>query len=241
MNRTDSSRFPATHWSAVAQAANGSDPILARRAFEQLCCQYRDAIVEWMRLQRLSPQDSEDAAHDFLQQWLKRDNPLKGFSRGDRRFREFLRVCLRRFLSDWRDHKAAKFRGGGLIHEPLDAYDVAFCEEQARENLDYVLARQIHERVMTRLGIEWRGKLPVQSFNRLMGIASGSVHNPGYSSLSKELRVPIGTIKSWVFRLRGDYYDSFREAVMELVDPLVVDSELVYLHELIFTPPHGSS
>ena len=92
--------FPLTHWSGVVQAA-GAEPDKARRAFEQLCADYRDAIAHWMRLQRLSPEDAEDAAHDFLAQWLQRENPLRDFQRGERRFREFLRVCLRRFLADW--------------------------------------------------------------------------------------------------------------------------------------------
>ena len=104
--------FPATHWSAVLQAA-GAEPDKARRAFEQLCADYRDAIAHWMRLQRLTPEDAEDAAHDFLAQWLQRENPLHGFQRGERRFREFLRVCLRRFLADWHARRHAARRGGG--------------------------------------------------------------------------------------------------------------------------------
>src|SRR5262245_12331681 len=68
------SPLPSTHWSAILQAA-GADPDRARRAFEQLCADYRDAIVRWMVLQNLSRENAEDAAHDFLAQWLQRENP----------------------------------------------------------------------------------------------------------------------------------------------------------------------
>lgn len=229
--------FPQTHWSVVLEASGESNPERARRAFEQLCAEYRDAIVNWMRLQHLPPEDAEDAAHDFLEQWLKRENPLQGYERGERRFREFLGVCLRRFLEDWRTRRAAKRRGGGAPHDSLEMHELAGNAQIPSWDIDYALAREIHERTLGRLKTDWQAKLAGDAFDRVMGIASGSLDSPGYSGLAAELGVPIGTVKSWVFRLRCDYHDGFRDAVLRLVDPALVEDDLVYLHGLLLTPP----
>jgi len=73
-----------------------------------------------MRARRVPADDVEDSAHDFLRSWLGREKSLAGFERGERRFREFLSVCLRRFLADWYTGRQALRRGGGMPHKPLD-------------------------------------------------------------------------------------------------------------------------
>src|SRR6185503_14017869 len=106
----------------------------------QICADYRNAIVHWMRLHRLDPHEAEDAAHDFLERWLRRDNPLKGFERGERRFRDFLHVCLRRFLVDRIATKEAKRRGGGMSHLQVEAHEPAALDTDSVATLDYALA-----------------------------------------------------------------------------------------------------
>ena len=228
--------FPATHWSAVLQAA-GAEPDKARRAFEQLCADYRDAIVHWMRLQRLSAEDAEDAAHDFLAQWLQRENPLHGFQRGERRFREFLRVCLRRFLADWHARRGAARRGGGAEHVPLEPDDPIEDGAASHADLDFAFATQIHRASLAKLKAQWQTKLHGEAFDRLRAVALGESENPGYSALAGELGTTVGTLKSWMFRFRREYHEAFRDAVSRQADPSFIDHDVLDLHKLLLDSP----
>lgn len=229
--------FDATPWSAVMQAA-GDDPEKARRAFERLCGEYRDAIAHWMRLQRLSKEDAEDATHDFLEQWLRRDNPLQNFQRGERRFREFLRVCLRRFLADWRDRRRTASRGGGAEHVPWEHDDVIADGADSHAHLDFALATHIHAGAIARLRAQWRSQLGANGqFDRLQDVALGTASSPGYGALASELQAPVGTVKSWVFRFRREYHATFRQAVEQQADPALIDHDVVHLHQLLLHPP----
>jgi DNA-directed RNA polymerase specialized sigma24 family protein len=228
--------FPLTHWSGVLQAA-GAEPDQARRAFEQLCADYRDAIAHWMRLQRLSPEDAEDAAHDFLAQWLQRENPLRNFQRGERRFREFLRVCLRRFLADWHARHGAARRGGGTEHVPLELDDCASGDADSNAHLDFAFASQIHSSALAKLKVEWRNKLRSEAFDRLCAVALGNEENPGYAALATELGATAGTVKSWMFRFRREYHEAFRDAVSRQSDPSLIDDDVLHLHKLLLHRP----
>jgi DNA-directed RNA polymerase specialized sigma24 family protein len=226
--------FPPTDWSMILDAAGRRpDSEVARRAFERLCCEYRDSIVRWMGLQRLTAEDAEDAAHDFLHRWLERENPLLGFERGERRFRDFLRVCLRRFLIDWQEARVAKRRGGGAVHLPLPPDELMANPQDPLEDIDFALAAQIHERVVARLQSEWDGLVTREAFHRIRTVALNPQENVSYASLARELAISVGTLKSWIFRLRRRYHDIFREAVRSQTDPSELDDELVYLHGLV--------
>lgn len=228
--------FNATPWSAVLQAA-GDDPDKARRAFERLCGEYRDAIAHWMRLQRLSIEDAEDATHDFLEQWLTRENPLQGFQRGERRFREFLRVCLRRFLADWRErHRAAK-RGGGAEHVPWEHDEVIPDGADSHAHLDFAFATQIHADVIASLKPKWQSRLPDGRFDRLQAVVLRTAPHPGSAALAAELGAKVNTANSWVLRFREDHFTAFRQAVVRQTDPEFVNDEVIYLYELLFHPP----
>lgn len=239
--------FDPTPWSAVVQAA-GDDPERARRAFERLCGDYRDAIAHWMRLQRLSPEDAEDATHDFLKQWLQRDNPLQGFQRGERRFREFLRVCLRRFLVNWHEHRRAARRGGGTEHIAWEHDELIADGAESHTHVDFALATQIHADALHALQAKWRSKGPDGHFDRLRAVALGDTGQavppggtgcPSYDVLAAEFGVAVGTVKSWVFRFRQDYHTAFRDAVSRQADPSEVDQDVMYLHRLLLRPPGG--
>ena len=228
--------FNPTPWSAVMQAA-GDDPERARRAFERLCATYRDAITHWMRLQLLSREDAEDAAHDFLEQWLQRENPLKNYKRGEQPFRGFLRVCLRNFLNDWEERRRAKRRGGGAEHVPWEHDDVISDGADSHACLDFAFATQIHAAVLASLKDQRRDNLATTKFDRLQAVALGAAPHPGDAALAVEMGVKVGTLKSWIYRLRRGYHDAFREAVSRQADPEVIDHDVIHLHRLLLHPP----
>jgi len=229
--------FPETMWMLVLAAADGGDTERAATAFRELCGIYRDAIARWMRLQNLTPEDAEDATHDFLTQWLQRDNPLQGFKRGERRFRDFLRVCLRRFLLDRQERHSAARRGGGVTHIELTDDARIVDSTETVPLIDLALACDTHERAVRRIAETWRADIQKAEVNRLLGISVGELENPGYETLARELGVATGTLKSWVFRLRSLYHECFRNFVRQQVDPALIDEEAIYLLHLVSRLP----
>ncbi len=158
--------FPPTLWPDVLDAA-GKGPTAARRAFEQLWVYYREAIVQWLQMQRLTPADAEDAAHDFLVKWLSHENPLQGFERGAGRFREFLRPCLRNFLRDWLASQRTIGRGGQAAHVPWEHDEVVEDTSVSVSLLDLALARAIHRRALDQLAERWAATPTESSSQRL--------------------------------------------------------------------------
>lgn len=229
--------FPQTDWSAVfAASGQGSDAEKARRTFEGLCADYRNAIVQWMRRQQLSPEDAEDAAHDFLHRWLSKENPLQGFEQGERRFRDFLSVCLRHFLLDWHASRTTQRRGGNVNHVNLESQDVLGPPSKSSSDIDQAIARHIHASVIVELRVRWSELMAEERFEQLQEVALGLRKNPGYEALAQRYGVAVGTIKSWIFRVRREYHDAFREKVGRQSTPYDLDDEVVYLHSLLLHP-----
>ncbi len=227
---TDS--FPATMWTLVLQAAGRGDQERALAAFHQLCGLYRDAIVGYMRARGLSTHDAEDAAHEFLEKWLQRGSALEGFERGGQRFRQFLSVCLGRFLKDRHARLNAVRRGGGAEHEPLDGELPGVNGDSTAGACDLAFALSIQRRALLQLRSQWADRVAAGGYERLRCIALGEVESPGYSLIAAELGVPIGTVKSWVYGLRRAYFAAVREAVLPTVPREELEAEVLHLFGL---------
>lgn len=197
---------------------------------------YRDPIVRWMRLDGLEPQDAEDAADDFLSRWLN-GGGLHRFVRGERRFRDFLGVCLQNFLTERHQHATRQKRGGGASHVPLDEVCLAAQSIHPAARLDYLLARDLQKQVLSRLSEKWAQKLPVAAYPSVFSAAFEG-DSPRYSELSAKFGASVNNVKQWVFRLRKDYGHFFHEAVRDWVDCREDVAEVErYFHELLASPP----
>ena len=222
----DSAPFPPTPWTSVVEAAS-RDPERVREAMLKLCSCYRDAICAWFRRDARTRQEAEDLAHDFLSCWLAREAPLGQFTRGERRFREFLGVCLRRFAVTRHERQRAMKRGGGAMH-------VAWSDDQvaAGSSLDYLdlgLAREVHRATLTELTERWKARLPPPAWKHLCWLAWSGDLTVRYEDQAAALGLPVGTLKGWVFRLRQEHYEGFRIRVRALTDPDDLNAEVRHL------------
>ncbi len=116
MEHRDSS-FPATQWSVVLRAGTHSDA-QAHAALESLCKRYWYPLYTFARRQGRDHHGAEDCTQEFLARLLA-GNTLS-HARSERgRFRSFLLMSFRNFLtSEWRHAHRVK-RGGGAVPEPL--------------------------------------------------------------------------------------------------------------------------
>ncbi len=106
--------FHTTRWSLVLNAAEEQP-----HALETLCRAYWKPLYSFARRDGKSPADAEDLVQGFLarmleKHWLQRADKDRG------RFRAFLQTMFKRYVCDQYDHTAAKKRGGGVKHVPLD-------------------------------------------------------------------------------------------------------------------------
>lgn len=225
--------FPQTDWSQVRQATS-QDPEQIRTAISALCLQYRDAICEWFRRDARTRDEAEDLTHDFLMRWLVRDAPLGRFERGELRFRDFLGTCLRYFVQERHARATRLKRGGGVAHEVFEE-SLALNEQQtsAGGGVDLELARQLFREVVDDMKQTWTARVGEGSFERLQEMALGFVPSRDYQGLASELRVPMGTLKGWIFRIRQEFHEGYRRRVRALVDPKELPEELRYLLELL--------
>src|SRR4051794_18240223 len=90
--------FVTTRWSVVLAAQDSSSPNSAA-ALEVLCRTYWYPLYAFVRRSGRSPDDAQDLTQEFFarllaQNWLRVVLPEKG------RFRTFLLVAMKRFLSN---------------------------------------------------------------------------------------------------------------------------------------------
>src|SRR5262252_7394805 len=90
--------FRTTHWSMVL-AAGSSDSVEARAALEQLAQRYWYPLYAYIRRRGYSHDDAADLTQSFFVQILEK-NTLSGLSPGIARFRAFLLVSLKNFLTN---------------------------------------------------------------------------------------------------------------------------------------------
>ncbi len=226
--------FATTHWSVVLAAANEEKPEAAA-ALERLCSTYWYPLYAYVRREGHSPADAQDLTQEFFARLLAR-HALAQVAPEKGRFRSFLLVGLRHFLSDQRDRASAAKRGGGKAVLSLDAQE---AEDRYRlEPIERLDAEKIYERrwAMTLLGRAWtrlreesaaRGKL--QQFERLAEFVAGEAEVTCVAAASG-LGLSESAMRSAVHRLRERYRALIREEIALTVSaPGEVDEELRYL------------
>ena len=79
---------------------------------------YIDATIKTDSSRCYGGRSAEDLTHDFLIQLLE-GKLLKRFDRREGRFRTYLLVVVKHFLSDVRRQESAAKRGGKIVQVPI--------------------------------------------------------------------------------------------------------------------------
>jgi DNA-directed RNA polymerase specialized sigma24 family protein len=111
------SAFPPTRLSVI-ERIRARDADLRREAFGDLASCYWRPVYTYLRLRwRLAPEDAEDLAQGFFagafeKAWLEAYDPARA------RFRTFVRLCVDRYVMNWKQAGTRLKRGGpvGPVH-----------------------------------------------------------------------------------------------------------------------------
>jgi DNA-directed RNA polymerase specialized sigma24 family protein len=228
--------FPTTHWSLLAQATLNGDAN-GRAALARICSDYRGPVVAFLRTRGYAPEAAEDLAHDFFLQLIQ----SVAWKRADRargRFRTFLLGALMHVLDHAREREHAAKRGAGAIAESLDllaesGFEPAAIPAELGNVFDREWALKLVEDALAAVEHEFAATGPDQ-YSILKRFLPGAASVMSYEEAAHALQVPVGTVKTWVHRLRTRFRELLRGAVASTVSaPHEIDDELAYLRQVL--------
>jgi ECF sigma factor len=152
------------------------------------------------------------------------------------KFRSFLLACFQNYLSA-ETRRAHRLKRGGQCQ--FVSLDLESAENRYRyEPEDYLTAEKIFEarwaltlldHVMTVLREEYVGRGKELVFNTLKGYVGigENTSEASYEEAAKALGIGVGTVKTFIHRLRNRYLAVVREEVARTVsDPAEIESEI---------------
>ncbi len=231
--------FSTTQWSQVLGARDGCDSE-ADHALESLCRTYWYPLYAFVRRQGHDQEAARDLTQAYFAELLEKDF-LKEVEPELGRFRSFLLVSLKHFLSHERDRAQALKRGGGARIFSLDAEGAE--ERLSGEAVDQLTPEQIFERqwaltvlerALERLRQEACESGSENQFEKLKSYLTGDAARAPYREVAADLSLSEGAVRAAVLRLRKRFGKSLRAEIAETVaDPAEVDDEIRHLLTVI--------
>jgi RNA polymerase sigma-70 factor (ECF subfamily) len=230
-----------THWSLVGDfSLQQVAPDRAEAALARLCRDYWPPLYRFLRGRGYSSADAQDLTQGFFAYLLeKKQFPIADQSKG--RFRTFLLTLLKRYVKTTNAYNSRQKRGGG---GPMICFDEGKlieldqrCQELAinapldeERTFEWNWAAALVGRAMQALAEEYSSGVKAQIFAELRPFLTGGVGLPTHETVSKNLGIPLETVRSHLCRLRGRYRAHLRAEVRRTVgQERDIDDELRYL------------
>jgi len=227
------SPFPKTLWTECVEPASEGNSSASEAALRQLCADYREPILVWLRRRGTDPVAAEDLTHGFIE-FLLESNRLGSVERGKGRFRSFLLKCLTRYVrGEWRK-RMRRPPGADEQPEPLDEQSLPGIEADLPSLLDREFALAAHRRALERLRQDFATNGRGDRFRVLEPFILGLESELSYAEVGQQLGLKPNAVKKAVFDLRDDYYQAFRaEITQTAASREEVDDEMRYLVPLL--------
>ena len=217
-------------------AAGSEDSKRARRALEDLCAAYWYPIYCLIRRQGNGPEEAADLTQGYMVQLLEKGY-LRHISRERGKFRSFLFVSVKHFLSNERDRARAAKRGGGRVPVSLDAeaaegrYRIEPADDLTPEKLfERRWATTVLERAMQRLRDEAVQAGEERRFEELKPYLTGEEPAPAYRDVAGRLGMTETALGVAVHRMRKKFGQLLRDEIAQTVaNPADIDGEVRYL------------
>jgi RNA polymerase sigma factor (sigma-70 family) len=222
-------RFTNTHWSVVLLAGQANSPE-AEEALAKLCRAYWYPLYVFARRQGCSPEDAQDQVQGFFAKTIEK-NYLATADREKGRFRTFLLVAFKRYMTnEWHRANREK-RGGGRELVSLDQDTEMRYRSEPADNAspERAFERQwaltLLERVLDRLEEEFSTPDKAAVFQELKTFLNGE-KGACYSEVGARLGMTEVAVKVTVHRLRQRYRVLLREEIANTVNsPEAIEEE----------------
>jgi RNA polymerase sigma factor (sigma-70 family) len=225
-------RFATTHWSVVSAAGKSSSP-QHKKALEALCQSYWFPLYAFLRRLGYDNHQAEDYTQAFFAHILEKHD-LRTADPKYGKFRSFLLIRLKYFLSDERDRAQAKKRGGGRkilslnFHNAEGQYALEPADRLSPEVLfEKSWALTVLERTTDRLEAHMAGKNKQKLFDHLKVYLTTEKDVIPYKDMAAELDMTEDSIRVAVHRLRRQYRKLLRDEIAQTVaDEDQIDEEM---------------
>jgi RNA polymerase sigma-70 factor (ECF subfamily) len=225
--------FVTTRWSVVLAAQDRSSSDSAA-ALELLCRTYWYPLYAYVRGTGHAPDDAQDLTQEFFARLLARDW-LRVVLPGKGRFRTFLLVAMKRFLTNEWHRGTRQKRGGGQQPLSLDTAEAEhrFAAEPPLapdELYDRRWAMTLLDESLARLEREFCHAGRKHEFDCLKEWLTADRGSIPYARIVATLATTEGAARVAVHRLRKRFRELFRQSIAETVDGAGdVDAELRHL------------
>ena len=240
--------FPTTQWSMIALGGDDSDEstTAAEQGLAGLCRDYWPPIYAFIRRRGFSSHDAQDLTQAFFVYLIE----SKAYARADReqgKFRTFLLVVLKRFLSDAYEREHRLKRGGDrefvFLDKDVEAAEALYessammTKDGSEERLfDWDWAEALVARAMKALRAEYAIGAKTRVFSELQTFLTGGRGLPTQEQVAARLDMPVETLRSHLSRLRTRYRELLRGEIGRTVaSEDEVDAELRYLCEMLIS------
>jgi DNA-directed RNA polymerase specialized sigma24 family protein len=236
-------QFHTTRWTLVMDSVREQSQG-GREALAALCQIYWYPLYAFARRRGNSPHDAQDLTQGFFLHILEH-RVLGGVDRLKGKFRSFLLASFQNYLSA-QTHRAHRLKRGGQCQ--FVSLDTETAENRYQyEPADYLTPEKIFEarwaltlldHAMTVLHEEYVGRGKELVFNTLKGYVRIGASSPeaSYENSAKALGIGVGTVKTFIHRLRNRYLAVVREEVARTVsDPAEIEGEIRELCEALIS------
>jgi RNA polymerase sigma-70 factor (ECF subfamily) len=234
---TSHAAFAATRWSLILAATDRTAPSAAGRALDDLLRLYWFPLYAYLRRRGLSAHDAQDTTQSFLASLLERESLFDLYpARG--KFRSFLLAALSHFLSNQRDHDAARKRGRArtLSFDALSAEARYALEPADTLTPDRLFERRwalaLLDQAVARLRAHHAAAGQAALFEALKPALTGDDAQP-YGAIAQSLGMSEGAVKVAAHRLRKRYRETLRGLVADTLggvpDKAAIDEEIAAL------------
>jgi RNA polymerase sigma-70 factor (ECF subfamily) len=227
--------FTTTHWSVVLAAADAGSPRQAE-ALEKLCRTYWYPLYAYARQCGNIAADAQDLTQSFFAHFLEKDrvsraNPERG------RFRSFLLMLFKNYLTnEWHRARAQK-RGGGQTIFSLDAaaaegrYVLEPTESVTPVRaFEKAWAVSTLEQALARLRQEYADAGKAALYEKLNPFLLGEKPAETSAELARQLEMSEAALRMAVTRMRQRCRAALRHEVAHTVErPEDADDELRHL------------
>jgi RNA polymerase sigma-70 factor (ECF subfamily) len=223
----------------VLSARDHASPQSAN-ALEKLCRTYWYPLYAYARRIGHTAHDAEDSTQEFFARLLQK-RYLDAVQQERGRFRTFLLVAFKRYLSDERDRARTMKRGGGVA--PV-SFDTQLAERlyqnepapgvSADRMFEQRWALTLLEQTMTRLRSEFEAAGKGTEFDQLKRFLAVSKGEISHAVVAAELGVNEGALRVNVHRLRKRFRQIFRDEIAHTVAHSAdVEEEVRYLISVV--------
>ena len=220
----------------AAQAGNA----LGQEALAKLCSNYWYPVYAFIRRNGSSPHEAEDLTQEFFCRILQRDW-LANVHPGGGKFRSFLLVCVKHFLSNQRERALAQRRGGGHSIIPLERDDAEtrYLLEPADPVTPEVLFErqwvfELLEQTIQALRLEYERSNRLDWFEELQGFLPGGKEICSRAEIAQKRAISTNAVDVAIHRLRQRFGAILRQKVAETVSSeSEVDEEIQYLMSVL--------